>query len=220
LIAVGEIQRLHVTILSPLHAVSPPPTPPGAWRRLNLPPVREGMVTVPYWVIEFEMASLVDRIGGGPGASGMFSWLADAYERLERIRPFVNGNGRVARLVVNTLLARSGYPPVTIPSTMVPAYRRALRRADAGDRAPLAAVFERGVRANLDRLASALVDEESLRPLAALARGRISLDGLRKAAQRGKLRTVARGRQVLSTQTWVEEYLGTKSRAGRPARAR
>ncbi|MBV8074677.1 MAG: Fic family protein [Candidatus Eremiobacteraeota bacterium] len=218
LITVAEIQRLHVTITTPLDVARTPPAPSGSWRRANLPPIREGMVTLPHWLIEFEMSALVDRIGGGPAeGSSIFAWLADAYERLERIRPFVEANGRVARLVVNLLLAREGYPPATIAHALVATYQRALRSADAGDRAPLAELFERATRANLERLAATLVAQEALRPLAELTRPGAGLEALRKAAQRGRLRTIARGREILSTTDWVEAYLKQKSKAGRPS---
>ncbi|MBV8602342.1 MAG: Fic family protein [Candidatus Eremiobacteraeota bacterium] len=217
LVSVAEIQRLHVTIVSPVALLRSSATPPGAWRHENVPPVREGMVTVPHWLIEFEMNALADRIGGGPRKGELFMWLADTYERLQRIRPFLEGNGRVARLVVNLLLARTGYPPATLGHALLAPYERALRKADAGDRGPLAEIFERAVRANLERLAAALVAPEALRPLAELTRPGASLDALRKAAQRGRLRTVPRGRDVLSTAEWVEAYLTQKSRAGRPS---
>lgn len=220
LITVPEIERLHMTIVAPL-AATRGAVRPEAWRRTNLPPVREGMVTVPHWLIEFEMSALVDRIGGGPASAtddALFAWLADTYERLERIQPFVEGNGRVARLVVNLMLARVGYPPVTISAQLLDAYRRALRAADAGDRAPLASIFERALRANLARLVAATFDARHLAPLAAFARKGLSLDALRKAAQRGRLHTVAHGRQLVTTQEWVERYLDEKSRAGRPPR--
>ncbi|HTX02861.1 MAG TPA: hypothetical protein VMD07_04215, partial [Candidatus Acidoferrales bacterium] len=87
LISVAEIERLHVTIMAPLDATRPRPSLQTAWRRTNLPPVREGMVTTPHWLIEFEMSTLVERIGSGPPREDeLFTWLADAYERLERIR--------------------------------------------------------------------------------------------------------------------------------------
>ena len=218
LIAVPEIERLHVTITSPLDLVRVRTAPPGAWRRTNLPAVRQGMVTTPHWLIQFEMAALVDRIGGGPkGESALFTWLADAYERLERIRPFVEANGRIARLVVNLLLARLGYPPATISHTLLESYRSALTAADAGNRAPLADLFERAVRANLERLAAAIVDTGALQPLASFASRDLSLDALRKAAHRGRLRTVTRGREIYSTLAWVNAYRSGKSKAGRPA---
>ena len=219
LITVAEIERLHVTITSPLDIVRTPPAPPGSWRRANLPPIREGMVTLPHWLIEFEMSALVDRIGGGPPERiGLFAWLADVYERFERIRPFVEANGRVARLLTNTLLARLGYPPATIARGLASAYQRALRSADAGDRVPLAELLERAVRSNLERLAAVLVATDALRPLPELARENASLAALRKAAQRGRLRTIARGREVLSTIEWVDDYVRRKSRAGRPSK--
>ena len=217
LVTVAEIERLHVTITSPLDVQRARPAPPGAWRRTNLPPIRGGMVTTPHWLIEFEMAALVDRIGGGPlKETSLFSWLADAYERLERIRPFVEANGRVARLVVNLLLARLGYPPATIAHASLGAYRRALSRADAGDRVPLADVLEHAVRANLERLAAALIDANALQPLASFVRPGLTLDAMRKAAHRGRLRTISRRREILTTQAWVERYLASKSKAGRP----
>ena len=217
LITVPEIERLHITITSPMDVANARATPQAAWRRANLPPVREGMVTTPHWLIEFEMAALVDRIGGGPPReSALFAWLADAYERLERIRPFVDANGRVARLVVNLLLSRLGFPPATISHALLESYRHALRTADAGDRSGLADVLERAVRANLERLSAAIVDADALKPLASFAGRELSLDALRKAAHRGRLRTVARGREIYSTRAWVQAYRTGKSRAGRP----
>ena len=219
LISVAEIERLHVTITAPMDVTRARPALQTAWRRTNLPPVREGMVTTPHWLIEFEMSTLVERIGSGPPSEDeLFIWLAGAFERLERIRPFVDGNGRVARLVVNLLLARLGYPPATLSHNLVDAYRRALSAADAGDRSRLAQVLERAVRANLERLAATIVETDALQPLATFAADGLSLDALRKAAHRGRLRTVSRGRDVLTTQAWVDGYHATKSRAGRPVK--
>jgi len=39
---------------------------------------------------------------------------ADAHFKLVTIHPFIDGNGRTARLVMNLLLAQSGYPPAII----------------------------------------------------------------------------------------------------------
>ncbi len=219
LISVAEIEGLHVTITAPMDVARPGPARKTAWRRANLPAVREGMVTTPHWLIEFEMSTLVERIGSGPEREdALFTWLAAAYERLERIRPFVEGNGRVARLVINLLLSRLGYPPATISHALVDSYKRALSAADAGDRTKLADILERAVRTNLERLTAAIVDTGALQPLASFATRGLSLDALRKAAQRGRLRVVTRGREILTTQAWIDAYRTTKSRAGRPAR--
>jgi Fic family protein len=56
-----------------------------------------------------------------------------AHRRLVEIHPFNDGNGRVARLLMNLILIRSGYPPITVRPEDRPAYIRALQKAQAGE---------------------------------------------------------------------------------------
>jgi Fic family protein len=59
----------------------------------------------------------------------------DAHERLVSIHPFSDGNGRTARLLMNLLLLRQGFPPLVIVPEDRPAYHESLRSADNDDRA-------------------------------------------------------------------------------------
>jgi Fic family protein len=55
-----------------------------------------------------------------------------AHRRLAEIHPFNDGNGRTARLVMNLVLIRGGYPPLAVRPEDRPAYIRALQQAQAG----------------------------------------------------------------------------------------
>ncbi len=52
-----------------------------------------------------------------------------AHRRLVDIHPFNDGNGRTARLLMNLVLLRGGYPPVAVRPEDRPAYLRALQQA-------------------------------------------------------------------------------------------
>lgn len=79
-----------------------------------------------------------------PGLMGDFAaWLAaapadplaaiEAHRRLLDIHPFNDGNGRTARLLMNLILFRGGFPPVAVRPADRPAYVTALQRHQAGE---------------------------------------------------------------------------------------
>lgn len=55
---------------------------------------------------------------------------ADAHLRLVTIHPFVDGNGRTARLLMNLLLMQAGYPPAVIRKEDRLAYINAIEQAN------------------------------------------------------------------------------------------
>ncbi len=58
---------------------------------------------------------------------------AKAHHKLTAIHPFDDGNGRVARLVMNLILMQKGYLPVVIRKEKKEEYYRTLMKADEGD---------------------------------------------------------------------------------------
>jgi Fic family protein len=58
-----------------------------------------------------------------------------AHHRLVDIHPFNDGNGRTARLLMNLVLTRGGYPPVAVRPEDRPAYIAALQPARADEEA-------------------------------------------------------------------------------------
>ncbi|GFR27897.1 protein adenylyltransferase Fic [Trichonephila clavata] len=59
-----------------------------------------------------------------------------AHYKLAHIHPFVDGNGRTARLLMNLILMRAGYPPVIIRKQDRSVYFNALQMANEGDARP------------------------------------------------------------------------------------
>ena len=63
------------------------------------------------------------------GAKGVPATSFDAHFRLVAIHPFMDGNGRAARLLMNLLLLRGGYPPVAVRPEDRKMYLDTLERA-------------------------------------------------------------------------------------------
>jgi Fic family protein len=103
-----------------------------------------------------------------PALMGDFSaWLRNApatpdaafaaHLRLVEIHPFNDGNGRTARLLMNLMLIRGGYPPVSVRPADRLAYLEAIQNAQAGaaDGAFARLLYER-LEATLDEYLRAL----------------------------------------------------------------
>jgi hypothetical protein len=200
--------------------VDPPPTRdrPGAWRQGGVR-IRSVPVSPPSAVhadlVDWSRSSADIKEHPVVHAAVHHAWF-------ERIHPFVDGNGRVGRLVLNFLLIQNGYPPAVILATDRDRYLRALRRADSGNPNSLAALVSRSVSGTLSRfLIPKLAGEAKLVPLSALAEGGpYSAAYLRQLAINGRLRTVREGRLYLSSRAWLGEYITTRDPRGGPPRKR
>ena len=80
-----------------------------------------------------EIPALMGDFAGWLGAAPAAPEAAfTAHRRLVEIHPFNDGNGRTARLLMNLVLIRGGYPPLAVRPEDRPAYVRALQQAQAG----------------------------------------------------------------------------------------
>ncbi len=66
------------------------------------------------------------------GAPDMPETAFTAHRRLVDTHPFNDGNGRTARLLMNLILIRAGFPPIAVRPEDQPTYIRALQEAQAG----------------------------------------------------------------------------------------
>ena len=82
---------------------------------------------------------------------------ARAHYGLVAIHPFVDGNGRTARLLMNLLLIRAGYPPALLPVEQRGRYYDVLEAANSGDLYPFEVIITEAVRTSLERVLEVVV---------------------------------------------------------------
>lgn len=218
LLTLTEIRRVHQMAMGPVWDVAPHPdaTPdesPGSFRKHDTRPFPGGMRPPSLALVEPKLRDWLDQVNAIPISDRPpMELLAQAHVGFEQVHPFLDGNGRTGRLLLNLVLARLGYAPAIIQKRERPRYLDALRAADTGNTGPLAELIARTVLDNLYRfVVPALAGPARLIPLASLETAEISRVALRNAAQRGRLRA-QRGDdgQWRSSRTWVDEYLATR----------
>lgn len=78
------------------------------------------------------------------------------HHKLANIHPFVDGNGRLARLLLNLRLMQSGFPPIVLEKIQRNSYYSALEKADDGDLYPITTMIAKNVEKMLDMYLSAV----------------------------------------------------------------
>jgi len=108
-----------------------------------------------------------------------------------RIHPFIDGNGRVARLLTNFYLITNGYPPIVIQKEDRKKYYKTLNKADQGDLSNFATFIARSVNESIQYYLSSFIDEERLESLSELSKkSDYSQEYLSLRARQGKLDAV------------------------------
>lgn len=75
---------------------------------------------------------------------------SEFHYKLIRIHPFDDGNGRMARILMNFILMQFGYPPVVIKTEDKAGYYAVLRQADAGMITPFVEYITKNLCHSLD----------------------------------------------------------------------
>lgn len=225
LLTLTELREIHATVMGPVWQVAPHPEAtdresPGQFREHDIAEFDGGMkppswalvpVMVRDWLDSANLAgSRLTDAAYGP----LPEQLAALHHEFEKVHPFIDGNGRTGRLVLNLVLVRLGYPPVVILKQQRAAYLAALQRADSGDHGLLGELLARAMLDNINRfILPSVAGPARLVPLASLVDERFTIATLRQAAQRGRLDAIQGSDGVWrSTRRAVDDYARSKGR--------
>lgn len=220
-----DLRHVHKLVMDLVWDVAPHPQArdderPGSFRRHHIQSFPGGMTPPSFPDVAQLISSWLAEVAELPRAhSHVFpERLAKLHADFERIHPFLDGNGRTGRLILNLILVRLGYPPAIIYKRERAQYLRALRRSDAGDHGALGELLARAILDNLYKfVVPAIAGPAKLVPLPALADDVLSIDALRVAAARGRLEA-SKGADGTwrSSRAWVNAYKASRAKQGRP----
>lgn len=187
----------------------------GQYRQLPVRIAGSSHEPPPAWEVPARIADWAAWLADQEGAGEQVELVAVAHHRLVAIHPFLDGNGRTARLVLNLLLLRAGYPPAIITRVNRAQYYRVLAAADRGNDAPLANLVGRAVERSLTLYQEATTPQaappspaDEWLPLSLAAEGTpYSSEYLGLLARTGRLEAVKRGRNWQTTRRAVEAYI-------------
>ncbi|MBU4245894.1 MAG: Fic family protein [Nanoarchaeota archaeon] len=136
-----------------------------------------------------------------------------AHYKLVRIHPFIDGNGRTSRLLMNLILMKNGFPPAVVLNAERKKYCDRLKKADSGDLMPFVNMMAQSVERSLDLYLEALEpsksgEEKALIPLSEAAKGTpYSAEYLSLLARTGKLGAIKISRNWVISKDELKKYI-------------
>lgn len=86
----------------------------GSYRKIPVHISGSGFVPTEPWLIPIEMEKLIKWSETNKDKLHPIEYAARLHEKFVTIHPFVDGNGRTARLLMNFALTSKGYPPIVV----------------------------------------------------------------------------------------------------------
>jgi Fic family protein len=133
------------------------PSQAGRYRQQNV--VITGAHTRPvnFLQVREEVQGLLDWHGAQTQTLHPIEREAQLHARFERIHPFIDGNGRTGRLLLNLELMKAGYPPAIIQKEDRLDYYKALDKAStAGDYTDITGLVAHAAKRSIDLYLSVL----------------------------------------------------------------
>jgi Fic family protein len=138
------------------------------------------------------------------------------HHRFVQIHPFTEGNGRTARLLMNAILMKFGYPFIVIVLTQDRSrYLKTLMEADLGNASAFVNFVARCVERTIDMYLEAIEEPEILTLAEASKITPYSQEYLSLLARKGVLGAFKQGRNWVVTKTDLDRYLTSARRRTR-----
>jgi len=129
------------------------------------------------------------------------------------VHPFIDGNGRTARLLMNITLMKNGYPFTVLLKVDRPKYLRTLSEADNGNLTPFANLTANNVERSLDIYLLAFEKEAEILTLAEASKlTPYTQEYLSLLARKGNIGAFKLQRNWVITKKTLNEYLKTHPR--------
>jgi Fic family protein len=205
-----QVRQLHALVLARIDDENA-----GQYRNTPVRIVGAAHEPAPAWDIPAQMDEWASWLQAQEGVMEPVALAALAHHRLVAIHPFIDGNGRTARLIMNLVLLRVGYPPAIIARANRRQYYRSLAQADAGNPGPLVNLVGRAVERSLTLYLEACTPqaappspEDEWLPLREVVKlTPYSQDYLSLLARTGRLEAIKRGRVWHTTRQALAAYL-------------
>ncbi|MDE1827191.1 MAG: Fic family protein [Thaumarchaeota archaeon] len=202
----GDIRTLHRMAMNRIIATA------GKYRDHDELAVHGAGFTPPlFYDIPKHMKELVHLINNNADELRPIEHAAQVHYDFAWIHPFEDGNGRIARLLMNLLLVRNDYPFTVIKQVEKPKYLRTLKEMDIeGNFEPFLIFVARSVEQTLDTYLAALESKRKSKflSLSILAKGTPhSADYWSLLARKGRIDAIKEGKTWKTTKQVIATYL-------------
>jgi len=159
------------------------------------------------------MSEYVDKIMKNPDGLNTIEMAAFIHYGLVEIHPFIDGNGRTARLLMNLFLMRNGFPVTMVLKADREKYYERLKSADEGDIKPFMDFMGRAVERSLDLYLDTFKKGPGYVSLAEASKGTpYSQEYLSLLARKGRIETAKLGRNWYIKKEAINRYIKSKKK--------
>ncbi len=213
-ITAHDIRQIHQLVLAKIEDASA-----GQYRQVAVRIAGAGHIPPESWQVPSLVDDLIQWLSSHEAlAIHAIARAAIAHHKFVEIHPFIDGNGRTGRLLLNLLLFKDGYPPAVIEKANRKQYYKVLSEADADHPKNLvnfvARACEHSLRLSVE--ASRVVTkkpvlvEQWISLAEATQSAPYSQEYLSLLARLGKLKAKKHGRNWVTTRAAIQEYLASK----------